>query len=225
MNERRTTGQAHWRRRPWRTHWRQSWGSSHQGQCGARTFVCLGPPTTIGRIFTMRRLLRPLIAALAAVAGLFAIMATTGAFGGSDGGVASAASPAQQIGMRVLLITDSNSDSTASGIAYNDWVNTLKREGVPYDTRRDQRRQRGQRPAADAVEHRVRRHPGRQLRGRHRGDVGHGGYEHRPVDDAADLRAAVLGSPAHGLCRAEQRLRSGTPPAPSAASRARLRRS
>ena len=82
----------------------------------------------------MRRLLRPLIAALAAVAGLFAIMATTGAFGGSDGGVASAASPAQQIGMRVLLITDSNSDSTASGIAYNDWVNTLKREGVPYDT-------------------------------------------------------------------------------------------
>jgi hypothetical protein len=82
----------------------------------------------------MRRLVRPLIAALAAVAGLFAIIAATGAFGGSDGGVASAASPAQQIGMKVLLITDSNSTSTASGIAANDWVNTLKREGVPYDT-------------------------------------------------------------------------------------------
>ena len=80
----------------------------------------------------MRRLLRPLIAALAAVAGLFAIMATTGAFGGSDGGVASAASPAQQIGMRVLLITDSTIVTRLATVsAYNDWVNTLKREGVP----------------------------------------------------------------------------------------------
>ncbi len=83
----------------------------------------------------MRRLLRPLIAALAAGAGLFAIIAATGMFGGADGAVASAAaSPAQQIGMRILLITDSTSSSSASGIAYGDWVNTLKREGVPYDT-------------------------------------------------------------------------------------------
>ena len=82
----------------------------------------------------MRRLLRPLIAALAAVAGLFAIMATTGAFGGSDGGVASAASPAQQIGMRVLMITTSTDASTGDGAAYADWSNTLNREGVPFDT-------------------------------------------------------------------------------------------
>ena len=71
----------------------------------------------------MRRLFRPLIAALAAVAGLFAIMTVTGVFGGSGAAVASAATPAQQIGMKVLLITDSNDPSTAGGIAYNDWVN------------------------------------------------------------------------------------------------------
>ena len=47
---------------------------------------------------------------------------------------ASAASTAQQIGMKVLVITDSNDPSTADGIAYGDWVNTLKREGVPYDS-------------------------------------------------------------------------------------------
>jgi hypothetical protein len=82
----------------------------------------------------MRRLARPLIAALAAVAGLFAIIAATGAFSGSDGGVASAASPAQQIGMRVLLITSSTDGSTGDGAAYADWVNTLNREGVPFDS-------------------------------------------------------------------------------------------
>ncbi len=91
----------------------------------------------------MRRLLRPLIAALAAVAGLFAVMATTGAFGGSDGGVASAASPAQQIGMKVVLITAYTDPDCTPGhdpvgcgtaIAYGNWQNTLKREGVPYDT-------------------------------------------------------------------------------------------
>jgi hypothetical protein len=82
----------------------------------------------------MRRLLRPLIAALAAVAGLFAIIAATGAFAGSDGGLASAASPAQQIGMRVLVITSSTDATTGDGAAYADWVNTLNREGVPFDT-------------------------------------------------------------------------------------------
>ena len=47
---------------------------------------------------------------------------------------ASAATPAQQIGMRVLLVSDSSDPSTPSGIAYGDWVNNLKREGVPYDS-------------------------------------------------------------------------------------------
>ena len=36
--------------------------------------------------------------------------------------------------MKVLLITDSSTNTTASGIAYQDWVNTLKREGVPFDS-------------------------------------------------------------------------------------------
>ena len=48
--------------------------------------------------------------------------------------VASAASVPQQIGMRVLLITDSSDPTTAAGIAYGDWVNMLRREGVPYDS-------------------------------------------------------------------------------------------
>jgi hypothetical protein len=51
---------------------------------------------------------------------------------------ASAAAVSQQIGMKVLLITDgtdcTDSSETASGIVYCDWVNTLTREGVPYQT-------------------------------------------------------------------------------------------
>jgi len=43
---------------------------------------------------------------------------------------ASAASVSQQIGMKVLLITDSANSNAA--IAYGDWQNTLQREGVPY---------------------------------------------------------------------------------------------
>jgi hypothetical protein len=43
---------------------------------------------------------------------------------------AAAAAPAtQQIGMKVLLITD-----TATEVSYVDWQNTLRREGVPFDT-------------------------------------------------------------------------------------------
>jgi hypothetical protein len=50
-------------------------------------------------------------------------------FGGTASS-ASAATTAQQIGMKVLLITDSaNANAT---IAYGDWENTLQREGVPY---------------------------------------------------------------------------------------------
>jgi hypothetical protein len=57
---------------------------------------------------------------------------------GSGAAVASAAAPAQRIGMRILLITDgtdcTDANATPSGIAYCDWVNTLAREGVPYQT-------------------------------------------------------------------------------------------
>jgi hypothetical protein len=65
---------------------------------------------------------------------------------GSGAAVASAAAPAQRIGMRILLITDGTdtnfADATCvanpgicnAGIAYQDWANTLNREGVPYTT-------------------------------------------------------------------------------------------
>ncbi|HEY1713481.1 MAG TPA: hypothetical protein VGG07_11300 [Solirubrobacteraceae bacterium] len=36
--------------------------------------------------------------------------------------------------MRVLVITSSTDATTGDGAAYTDWVNTLNREGVPFDT-------------------------------------------------------------------------------------------
>ena len=63
---------------------------------------------------------------------------------GAGASPASAAATQQQIGMKILLITDSTDTDTAdttctatpvlcaAGIAYGDWVNTLTREGVPY---------------------------------------------------------------------------------------------
>jgi hypothetical protein len=72
--------------------------------------------------------------AAAVVAVLLACLGT-GRLAGGGRSTASAAAPAQQIGMKVLLITDNNTDpSNASDVAYGDWVNTLTREGVPYDT-------------------------------------------------------------------------------------------
>jgi hypothetical protein len=62
-----------------------------------------------------------------------ALFGVTRLFGGAAS-TASAAPVAQQIGMRILLITDSTDATTPSGIAYGDWVNTLTREGVPYQT-------------------------------------------------------------------------------------------
>jgi hypothetical protein len=82
----------------------------------------------------MRRTIGLIIAGLMLVAGFLAITGIPSIAGGSGASRASAATTAQQIGMKVLLITDSTDGSTASGIAYADWVNTLKREGVPYDT-------------------------------------------------------------------------------------------
>src|ERR1039458_5704155 len=83
----------------------------------------------------MKRSFGLLVASVATVLGLLALVGLPLISGGSAPSVASAATPtAQQIGMKVLLITDSTDPSTASGIAYGDWVNTLKREGVPYDS-------------------------------------------------------------------------------------------
>jgi hypothetical protein len=82
----------------------------------------------------MRRTIGLIIAGLMLVAGFLAITGIPSIAGGSGASQASAATTAQKIGMKVLLITDTTDDTTASGIAYADWVNTLKREGVAYDT-------------------------------------------------------------------------------------------
>ena len=82
----------------------------------------------------MRRIIGLLIAGSMFAAGLLAIVGIPSFAGGSGASVAAAATTAQQIGMKVLLITDTTAGTTAGGIAYADWVNTLNREGVPYDS-------------------------------------------------------------------------------------------
>ena len=56
-------------------------------------------------------------------------LVTASGVAGRVGAAAAAAPATQQIGMKVLLITD-----TASEVSYVDWQNTLRREGVPFDT-------------------------------------------------------------------------------------------
>jgi hypothetical protein len=76
----------------------------------------------------MRRVFGLPAAILASIAGVFAAVGIPSINSGAA--VASAASSAQQIGMKILVITDSSNANAA--IAYGDWVNTLQREGVPY---------------------------------------------------------------------------------------------
>jgi hypothetical protein len=76
----------------------------------------------------VKRTIGLIIAGFMLVAGFLAVTGLPFAESSSSG-VASAATPAQQIGLKVLVIND-NSDG---GYAAGDWVNTLKREGVPYD--------------------------------------------------------------------------------------------
>src|ERR1700761_279713 len=68
-------------------------------------------------------------AMLAAGACLLAALLAVSSFGGPAGSIAVAAAPSQQIGMKILLITD-----TTSEVSFQDWQNTLEREGVPFDT-------------------------------------------------------------------------------------------
>jgi hypothetical protein len=82
----------------------------------------------------MRRSLGVLVASFAIALGVLALVGIPLISGGSAASVALAATSAQQIGMKVLLITDSADATTASGIAYADWESTLKREGVPFDS-------------------------------------------------------------------------------------------
>ncbi len=65
----------------------------------------------------------------AALGSLMGAGLITSVFATGGSGVAAAAAPVQQIGMKVLLITD-----TTSEISYQDWESTLAREGVPFDT-------------------------------------------------------------------------------------------
>ena len=83
----------------------------------------------------MRRFLGLLFVSAVAVVAALALLVFPGLPGGSESR-AVAAAPVQQIGMKVLVITDSSACNTdnASAIAYCDWTNTLKREGVPFDT-------------------------------------------------------------------------------------------
>jgi hypothetical protein len=76
----------------------------------------------------MKRFLGLRWAMAAVVAALLVLFGVTRLFGGAS--PASAASVSQQIGMKVLLITDSANSNAA--VAYGDWENTFEREGVPY---------------------------------------------------------------------------------------------
>jgi hypothetical protein len=67
-------------------------------------------------------------AAVAVVAVFLALFGVTQSFGGGAS-PASAASVSQQIGMKILLITDNTNEPS-----YQDWENTLNREGVPFDS-------------------------------------------------------------------------------------------
>ncbi|MBV8987766.1 MAG: hypothetical protein JO372_04310, partial [Solirubrobacterales bacterium] len=77
----------------------------------------------------MRRSSWLLVASVVLALGLIALVFLPLIAGGSAAENASAASPPQQIGMKVLLITD-----TTSEVSYQDWQNTLRREGVPFDS-------------------------------------------------------------------------------------------
>ena len=78
----------------------------------------------------MKRFLGLPWAMVVVVAALLALFGVTRLFGDSTSSAVAAAPAAQQIGMKVLLITDSANSN--AGIADGDWVNTLQREGVPY---------------------------------------------------------------------------------------------
>lgn len=79
----------------------------------------------------MKRFLGLPLVAVVAVVILTALLGIPRLFWGGTS-AASAASVSQQIGMKILLITDSANAN--AGIAYGDWENTLQREGVPYTT-------------------------------------------------------------------------------------------
>jgi hypothetical protein len=66
---------------------------------------------------------------LAAAACVLAALLTLSSVEGAGSSIAAAAAPAQQIGMKVLLITDNTGE-----VSYQDWENTLEREGVPFDS-------------------------------------------------------------------------------------------
>ena len=125
---------------------------------------------------------------------------------------ASAASVSQQIGMKVLLITDSTDGTDTQRTPCGSPTATGSTRSPARVSRThsvvDERREPRKRARCRRCQHVGRRHAGGQLRGCRGGDLRHGGPEHGSVGHAADLRAPVLGSPADRLCRSEQRLRA-----------------
>jgi hypothetical protein len=68
-------------------------------------------------------------AMLATGAALLAALVIVSPVASPGGSIAVAAAPSQQIGMKILLVTD-----TTGEVSFQDWQNTLEREGVPFDT-------------------------------------------------------------------------------------------
>lgn len=136
-------------------------------------------------------------AAIIAVLALLALVGLDRLSG--TGATASAASLAQRSGMRVLVTTDSSDPAAAAGIAYGDWANKLRREGVPFDSVLTD----GANPRSIALPALSSTLPdGTEVanyEGRRRRDLGHRGPQQCPVDGAAALRAASLGAPGHRL--------------------------
>ena len=95
-------------------------------QCGCVAFA----QSRMNEGLRMKRFLGLPWAMVVVVAALLALFGVTRLFGDSTSSAVAAAPAAQQIGMKVLLITDSANSN--AGIADCDWVNTLQREGVPY---------------------------------------------------------------------------------------------
>jgi hypothetical protein len=69
-----------------------------------------------------------------AIAVAVGVLPVLGAGCGGNGSSVRSRGAGRGVAMRLLLITDSTSSATAGGVAYGEWVDTLRREGVPFDS-------------------------------------------------------------------------------------------
>ena len=169
--------------------------------CAAGSVRSLKPRTNesfwMKRFLGLRRLV--LVAAIALLA-VFAVPRFAGAPAPSS---ASAASIPQQIGMKVLLITDTTTEPSYHGLAEHA---SARRRAVRlggHSARHRRTHARGRQRLLDSPRtflDALQRNAGCQLRGHRRGDVGPRGPKHRGMDYVADLRAPVLGSSGDRIC-------------------------